>query len=97
LNQIGVHGDKLSATASAAVHRDIIMIEFLVSVVVFILRAAYVVLEIVGFVLEIVHVVGWRKDKSVEVPPDPKTLPPAAQRALDEAEQRRFESVAAKN
>jgi hypothetical protein len=69
------------------------MIEFFWGVLVFILRATYVVLEIVGFVLDIMHLGGWGKDKTAEVPPDPKILPPAAQRALDEAEQRQTQAA----
>jgi hypothetical protein len=67
------------------------MIEFLWSVLVFILRAIYVVLEIVTFVFDLYRFARWTTGNfnNVEVPPEPKILSPAAQRALDEAEQRR--------
>ena len=66
------------------------MVDFLASVLVFILRA-------VNFVLNIAVAISrmqWLArlftgtDAIVEVPSDPKALPPAAQRALAEAEAR---------
>jgi hypothetical protein len=66
------------------------MVDFLTSVLVFILRA-------VNFVLNIAVAISrmqWLArlftgtDAIVEVPSDPKALPPAAQRALAEAEAR---------
>ncbi|CAN7727236.1 hypothetical protein LJR220_001781 [Bradyrhizobium sp. LjRoot220] len=67
------------------------MIELLWGTFVFILRAIYVVLEIVVFVSDIRQLWRWMTGNSstVEVPPEPKIISPAAQRALDEAKQRR--------
>ncbi len=67
------------------------MIEFLWGTLVFIVRA-------VDFALDVAASISWLRqlarlvtgsDAIVEVPPDPKVLPPAARRALAEAEQRR--------
>ena len=73
------------------------MIEFLWGVLVFIVRAINFVLDIWLFVSRMHRFARWTtgSDTIVEVPADPKTLPPAAQRALEEAEQRRNASYAA--
>ena len=67
------------------------MIEFLWGVLVFIIRAIGFVLDIAVFFSRMHRFARWAtgSDAIVEVPPEPKILPPAAQRALDEAEQRR--------
>lgn len=68
------------------------MVEFLVGTLAFILRA-------IDFVLDLAASISWLRrlacrvtgsDRIVEVPPDPKVLPPAARRALAEAAQRRL-------
>jgi hypothetical protein len=71
------------------------MIELLWGTFVFILRAIYVVLEVVAFVLDIHQHWRWMTGRSntVTVPAEPKILSPAAQRALDEAEQRRLHAA----
>ncbi len=67
------------------------MIEFLWGVVVFIVRAIVFVLGVLRFFSHMHRFARWwtGSDAIVVVPPEPKILPPAAQRALDEAEQRR--------
>ena len=67
------------------------MIESLWGVLAFVVRAINFVLDILVTVSRMQRLarVATGSDKIVEVPPDPKILPPAAQRALDEAEQRR--------
>jgi hypothetical protein len=69
------------------------MIEFLWGVLVFILRAINFVLDMALFIARMRRFARWitGSDAIVEVPPDPKILPPAAQRALAEAEQRRHD------
>jgi len=71
------------------------MIELVWGIFVFILRAIYVVLEIVAFVLDLHQLWRWMTGRSdtVEVPAEPKILSPAAQRALAEAEQRRVHAA----
>jgi hypothetical protein len=75
------------------------MIEFLWGILVFIARAIIFVLDIVVLVSDLFRFARWATGsaKIVEVPAEPKILAPAARRALDEAEQRRFEAAAAKN
>jgi hypothetical protein len=67
------------------------MIDFLQAVLLFLFRAVSFALDIAVSISQIkkfaVQVTG--SDKIVEVPPEPKVLPPAAQRALAEAEMRR--------
>ena len=67
------------------------MIEFLWGVLVFILRTINFVLEIAVSISRMQRIarLATGSDEVVEVPPEPKILPPAAQRALAEAEQRR--------
>ncbi len=64
--------------------------EIILGILVFILRAIGVVLEIARFVTDAQRLSRWvtGSDKLLDVPADPKPLPPAAQRALAEAEQR---------
>jgi hypothetical protein len=73
------------------------MIEFLWGIVVFIARAINFVLDIAVFFSRMRRLARWAtgSDTIVEVPAEPRTLPPAAQRALDEAEQRRKGNYAA--
>jgi hypothetical protein len=73
------------------------MNEFLWGVPAFILRTINFVLDIAVFFSRMQRFARWvtGSDTIVEVPPDPKPLPPAAQRALDEAEQRRKANYAA--
>jgi hypothetical protein len=67
------------------------MIESLWGGLAFVVRAINFVLDILVAVSRMQRLarVATGSDKIVEVPPDPKILPPAAQRALAEAEQRR--------
>ena len=67
------------------------MLEFLWGVVVFMVRAINFVLDVLLFFSRMHRFGRWvtGSDAIVEVPPEPKALPSAAQRALDEAEQRR--------
>ena len=67
------------------------MIEFLWTVLVFIVRAIIFVLDVVVLVSDLRRLARWATGSAdlIEVPAEPKTLPPAAIRALDEAEQRR--------
>ena len=71
------------------------MLEVVWGIFVFILRAIYVALEVVAFISDIRQLWRWMTGRSntVEVPPEPKILSPAAQRALDEAEQRRLHAA----
>ena len=57
----------------------------------FLSGALVLILRLVGFVLEIAQLVCEARQvtKFVELPPEPKVPPPAAQRALAEAEERR--------
>ena len=73
------------------------MIEGLWTVLVFIIRTIIFVLDIVVLVSDLFRFGRWAtgSDKIVAVPAEPKILSPAAQRALDEAEQRRKASYAA--
>jgi hypothetical protein len=73
------------------------MIEFLWGVLVFLIRTIIFVLDIVVFVSDIRHFARWATGSAsiVDVPAEAKTLPPAALRALDEAEQRRKANYAA--
>jgi hypothetical protein len=68
------------------------MIGFLWGILVFIVRAIDFALDIAVSVSRMRRFARWvtGSDAIVEVPPDPKVLPPAAQRALAEAEQRRL-------
>ena len=71
------------------------MIEFLWGVLVFIIRMVNLVLQI-AVTISRMHKLArliTGSDAIVAVPSDPKVLPPAAQRALAEAEQRRRRSV----
>jgi hypothetical protein len=63
------------------------MIEFLWAVVGFIIRAISFVLDVWVFFSRMHRLARWAtgSDAIVEVPPEPKILSPAAQRALDEA------------
>jgi hypothetical protein len=67
------------------------MIESLWGVLAFVVRAINFVLDILVTISRMQRLarVATGSDKIVEVPQDPKILPPVAQRALDEAEQRR--------
>jgi len=73
------------------------MIEFLWTILVFLVRTIIFVLDIVVFVSDLRRFARWvtGSDTIVEVPAEPKILPPAALRALDEAEQRRKANYAA--
>lgn len=73
------------------------MIEGLWTVLVFLVRAIILVLDVVVLVSDLCRFGRWAtgSDKIVEVPAEPKTLSPAALRALDEAEQRRKANYAA--
>jgi hypothetical protein len=66
------------------------MIEFLWGVLVFIIRATIFVLDLAVSVSYLHRIARWLtgSEAIVEVPPEPKILPPEAQRALAEAEQR---------
>jgi hypothetical protein len=77
-------------------YRELPMIETLWGVVVLILRAINFGLDIVVSISRLQRLARWAtgSEKIVAVPPDPKILPPAAQRALAEAEQRRASSGA---
>jgi hypothetical protein len=68
------------------------VIENILNGLVFIVRAIGIALDIAEFVSRMRQFARWVTDSDaiVEVPPDPKVLPPAAQRALAEAEQRRL-------
>lgn len=68
------------------------MVEFLWGLVVFISRAIEFALDMALLVARMRQFARWLTgaDAIVEVPPDPKVLSPAAQRALAEAEQRRL-------
>ena len=72
------------------------MIEFLWGILVFTVRAIVFALDIAVSVSRMRRFARWvtGSDAIVEVPPDPKILPPAAQRALAEAEQRRRDDAA---
>jgi hypothetical protein len=61
-------------------------------ILVFIVRAINFALDIAVSVSRMRRFARWvaGSDAIVEVPPDPKVLPPAAQRALAEAERRRL-------
>jgi hypothetical protein len=73
------------------------MIEFLWTVAGFIVRAIGFVLDVWVFFSRMHRFARWStgSDAIVVVPPEPKILPPAAQRALDEARQRRKANNAA--
>jgi hypothetical protein len=66
------------------------MVDFLSSVLAFIFRAVNFVLNIAVTISRMHRLARLftGSDAIVEVPPDPKVLPPAAQRALAEAEAR---------
>lgn len=67
------------------------MADFLLGVVIFIFRTVDFVLDIAISISRMKRVAAsvTGADRIVEVPPDPKPLAPAAQRALAEAEARR--------
>ena len=67
------------------------MIELFCDVLLFVGRVINFVLEIMVNVSHLQRFARWitGSDAIVEVPPEPRILPPAAQRALAEAEQRR--------
>ena len=67
------------------------MIELFWEVLLFVGRAINFVLEIMVNVSHLQRFARWitGSDAIAEVPPEPRILPPAAQRALAEAEQRR--------
>jgi hypothetical protein len=71
------------------------MIESLVGALSFILRAVKFVLDVVVAISRMQRLARLftGSDRIVEVPPDPKILPPAAQRALAEAEQRHHDGA----
>jgi hypothetical protein len=73
------------------------MIEFLWGVGVFVIRAIDFVLHVLRFFSHLHRLARWStgSDAIVEVPPEPRILSPAAQRALDEAERRRKANNAA--
>jgi hypothetical protein len=73
------------------------MIEFLWAVAGFIVRAISIVLGVWVFFSRMHRLARWStgSDAIVVVPLEPKILPPVAQRALDEAEQRRKANNAA--
>lgn len=64
------------------------MVDWLVGVLAFIFRAVNFVLNIAVSISRMQRLARLftGSDRIVEVPPDPKVLPPAAQRALAEAE-----------
>ena len=67
------------------------MVDFLSSVLAFVVRAINVVLDLATSFSRMKRSARWAtgSDAIVEVPPDPKVLPQAAQHALAEAEARR--------
>lgn len=67
------------------------MIEFLWGLFTLLARAAIFVFETIVFVSNLKRLARFATgtDKLIDVPRDPKTHSPAAQRALDETEQRR--------
>ncbi len=69
------------------------MLDFLSSALVLILRLVDFVLEIARWVTNMQNIARQLtgSDKLVDVPPEPKVLPPAALRSLTEAEARRDE------
>jgi hypothetical protein len=71
------------------------MIDFLSGVLSVIVRAIAFALDIAVSISRMQRLARLvtGSDQIVEVPPDPKGLPPAAQRALAEAEQRRDRAV----
>jgi hypothetical protein len=71
------------------------MIDFIWGIVVFIVRAAIFVLDIVVLVSDLYRFARWSTGRAnpVEVPAESKILSPAARRALDEAEQRRVHAA----
>ena len=73
------------------------MVEMFFKILLFVCQAVDFTLEIVATFSRINRLakVVAGSDTLVEVPADPKILPPAAQRALAEAEQRRRRSYAA--
>jgi hypothetical protein len=77
------------------------MIEFIWGVFIAVARTIVFVLDILVAISDLYDlargVIGIGRGKSVEVPAEPKIIPPAARRALDEAAQRRFEAALAKN
>lgn len=66
------------------------MVDFLSGALAFIFRAVTFVLDIAVAIsrMQLLARLFTGSDRIVEVPPEPKILPPAAQRALAEAEQR---------
>jgi hypothetical protein len=66
------------------------MVDFLLGTLAFFLRAVGFVLDIARFITDTQRLARLvtGSDKLVAVPPDPKPLPPAAQRALAEADER---------
>jgi hypothetical protein len=70
------------------------MSDFLASILTVIFRALYAVLEVFVTIDRLQHAARLitGSDRLVEVPPDPRPLSPAAQRALAEAEARRAAS-----
>jgi hypothetical protein len=73
------------------------MIEFLWGIAAFIVRAISLVLDVWVFFSRMHRLARWStgSDAIIEVPAEPKAVPPAAQRALDEAEQQRKANYAA--
>ena len=71
------------------------MIEFIWGVFVVVARTIIFVLDIVVSISDLYRFSRWAtgSEKLVEVPTEPKILTPAAQRALDEAEQRRIHAA----
>ena len=67
-----------------SLHRSTLMIDILGYTLALVVRLLYVALEIARWVTEIQDIARWvtDSDEIIEVPPDPKPLPPAAQRAL---------------
>jgi hypothetical protein len=72
------------------------MVDWLVGVLAFIFRAVNFVLNIAVSISRMQRLARLfaGSDAIVEVPPEPKVLPSAAQRALAEAEQRRHDGAA---
>jgi hypothetical protein len=71
------------------------MIEIVRGTLVFIARVVNFALDVAIFIANAKYLsrVVTGSDKHVEVPPDPKPLPPAAQRALAEAKERERREV----
>ena len=72
-------------------HRSTQMIDILGFLLAFVLRLLDLALEVAGWIAEMQDLGRWLTDSDeiIEVPPDPRPLPSAAQRALAEVDERR--------